>query len=45
MGGHAISIVGYTDEGFIIRNSWGKSFGKNGYALLKNQDFGEFLEI
>lgn len=45
VGGHAISIVGYTDEGFIIRNSWGKGFGKNGYVLLKNQDFGEFLEI
>ena len=45
MGGHAISIVGYTEEGFIIRNSWGKGYGKNGYILLKNQDFGDFLEI
>lgn len=45
MGGHAISIVGYTEEGFIIRNSWGKGFGKDGYVLLKNSDFGDFLEI
>ncbi len=32
-GGHAIAIVGYTDAGrFIVRNSWGKAWGDNGFA-------------
>ncbi len=32
-GGHAIAIVGYTaDKRFIVRNSWGKSWGDKGYA-------------
>ena len=43
-GGHAISIVGYTKNGFIIRNSWGKSWGQNGYAILKYADFNKILE-
>lgn len=44
-GYHAISIVGYNSEGFIIRNSWGASFGNNGYTLLKYEDFNKFVEI
>lgn len=31
-GGHAIVIVGYTKDHFIIRNSWGTEYGDNGYA-------------
>lgn len=32
-GGHAICIVGYTKDGrFIIRNSWGTSWGDGGFA-------------
>jgi len=31
-GGHAVSIVGYTKDYFIIRNSWGPSWGDNGFA-------------
>lgn len=36
LGGHAICIVGYSDEEqqFICRNSWGTSFGMNGYFRL-----------
>ena len=26
-GGHAFALVGYTDEGFMIQNSWGRSWG------------------
>lgn len=44
LGGHAISIVGYNKDGFIIRNSWGKYWGKGGYALLKYKDFGNLFE-
>lgn len=37
--GHAVAIVGYTSEGFIIQNSWGKSWGLNGFALLPYEDY------
>ena len=43
-GGHAIAIVGYNKQGFIIRNSWGKSFGNNGYVILPYKDFNKILE-
>jgi hypothetical protein len=38
-GGHAIAIVGYTSQGFVVQNSWGPSWGKNGFALLPYEDF------
>lgn len=44
-GGHAISIIGYDKEGFIIRNSWGTSYGDNGYSLIPYSDFNNFYEI
>ena len=44
-GYHAISIVGYNVEGFVIRNSWGTSFGSNGYTVLKYEDFNKLLEV
>lgn len=44
-GGHAIAIVGYDKKGFIIRNSWGASFGKKGYCHLNYEDFDLFYEI
>lgn len=44
-GYHAISIVGYNEKGFIIRNSWGSSYGKDGYAFLPNEHMNLFLEI
>ena len=31
-GGHATAIVGYTPDRFIVRNSWGKSWGDDGFA-------------
>ncbi len=31
-GGHAVSIVGYTPTHFIVRNSWGRGWGDNGFA-------------
>ncbi len=36
VGGHAIMCVGYDDRAsrFIIRNSWGDSWGMNGYFTM-----------
>lgn len=45
LGGHAVSIVGYNEEGFIIRNSWGKSYAEKGYVLLPYESFNSFTEI
>ena len=33
---HAALLIGYNEEGFILRNSWGTSWGKDGYASLSN---------
>jgi hypothetical protein len=34
-GGHAVCIVGYRDDGrFIVRNSWGTTWGDNGFGYL-----------
>lgn len=38
-GGHAIAIVGYTRDGFIIQNSWGDGWGSGGFALLPYEDW------
>lgn len=43
-GGHAVAIVGYDENGFIIRNSWGKSYGTRGYGLLEYEDFNKIFE-
>lgn len=44
-GGHAIAIVGYNEDGFIIRNSWGKGYGKDGYTVMPYEDFSTFIEL
>jgi C1A family cysteine protease len=31
-GGHAVAIVGYTPDRFIIRNSWGTTWGDQGFG-------------
>ena len=31
-GGHCVALVGYTPETFIVRNSWGTSWGDKGFA-------------
>ena len=33
-GGHCMVIYGWNDEGWFIRNSWGKSWGMQGNAIL-----------
>lgn len=45
LGGHAISIIGYDENGFFIRNSWGSGFGDDGYTYIKNEEMNSMLEI
>lgn len=35
-GGHAVSIVGYTADRFIVRNSWGTTWGDGGFAYASH---------
>lgn len=42
-GGHAVVICGYTQEGVIIQNSWGTSFGSKGFGILRWKDFKKSL--
>jgi C1A family cysteine protease len=31
-GGHAVALVGYTKDRFIVRNSWGTTWGDKGFG-------------
>lgn len=39
LGGHAFIIVGYNRIGFLVQNSWGRAWGKNGFATLPYEDW------
>lgn len=39
--GHAFAIVGYDERGFIVQNSWGRSWGGSGFAILPYDDWVE----
>lgn len=45
LGGHAMTIVGWNKEGFIIRNSWGKSWNGTGYTVFPYSDWGLHWEV
>jgi C1A family cysteine protease len=45
LGGHAIAIVGWNSVGFIIRNSWGEQWGRDGYSYYPYEDWGHHWEI
>jgi len=38
-GGHAFAIVGYTDKGFVVHNSWGPTWGRGGFGVLTYSDW------
>jgi hypothetical protein len=46
-GGHAQCVVGYDDRlyggAFLIMNSWGPDWGKNGFAWVRYPDFRYFV--
>ncbi len=35
-GGHAVALVGYTADRFIVRNSWGTSWGDKGFGYASH---------
>lgn len=45
LGGHAVAVVGYTNTGFIIRNSWGASWNGCGYTEYPFGDWGCHWEM
>ncbi len=45
LGGHAVAIVGWTKDSFIIRNSWGQSWGYGGYCYYPFEEWGSHWEI
>lgn len=45
LGGHAMTVVGYNSDSFIIRNSWGISWGDNGYTYYYFKNWGLHWEI
>ena len=44
-GGHAMTVVGYNKDGFIIRNSWGSWWGDYGYCYYPYTDWGSHWEV
>ena len=44
-GGHAMTVVGYTEDSFIIRNSWGWYWNFGGHCYYKFADWGCHWEI
>lgn len=39
IGGHAMVVVGYTGGNFIVKNSWGRSWGDHGYWYMTPEYF------
>lgn len=37
--GHAVALIGYTPQGFLVQNSWGTNWGAKGFALLPYEDY------
>jgi len=40
VGGHAVTVVGYTTDSFIIRNSWGIRWGDRGHCYFPFSQWG-----
>jgi len=38
-GGHSFALVGYNDRGFVVQNSWGRTWGASGFAVLPYDDW------
>ena len=44
-GGHVMSVVGYNQKGFLLRNSWGTQWGNAGYCEYPYVDWGGHREL
>ena len=44
-GYHAVAVIGYDPNGFIIRNSWGDSYGYDGYSYIPINEISKCKEI
>lgn len=44
-GGHAVTVVGYDKEGFIIRNSWGDDWNDDGYTKYPYSEWNTHWEV
>jgi hypothetical protein len=48
MGGHAMCVVGYDDNmyggAFEIQNSWGQTWGNQGYIWIRYTDFANYVK-
>lgn len=44
LGGHAVSVIGYTKRSLIIKNSWGYGYGESGIWYLPYSEFRVVLE-
>ena len=45
LGGHAVTVVGYDKNGFILRNSWDKGWGDDGYTTYPYEEWNMHWEI
>ena len=45
IGGHAMTVVGYLEDCFIIRNSWGPYWGDAGYCYYYFNDWNAHWEV
>lgn len=43
-GGHAIACVGYTEDSFVLVNSWGKGWGYGGKCYLPYSEINKVME-
>lgn len=43
--GHAVAVIGYTKDSFIIKNSWGYSYGESGLWYLPFSEFNAVREV
>lgn len=42
--GHAVTVVGYNAEGFVLRNTWGENWAEGGYIVLPYSDWQYHIE-
>ena len=42
--GHATVVIGYTREGFILRNSWGRDWNNDGHIIFPYADWNCHIE-